>query len=111
MRIVLAVLTLLVVASPAAAHPVPGGLPLGLGSVPERTGASASQAAEDPPLVPVPRPDCGPGSRPETDIQGRVPAGNPEGFTCNTTLVGRPSVRLVEAAMHLARLLHPDVRP
>ena len=36
----------------------------------------------------VPRPNCGPGSRPETDIQGRVPAGNPEGFTCNTSLVG-----------------------
>src|SRR5829696_6987082 len=89
MRIVLALLALLVVASPAAAHPVPGGLPLSLGQVPERTGASAAQAAEDPPLVPVPRADCGPGSRPETDIQGRVPPGNPEGFTCNTTLVGQ----------------------
>src|SRR5829696_9393800 len=89
MRIVLALLALLVVASPAAAHPIPGGLPLALGQVPERTSASAAQVAEDPPLVPVPRPDCGPGSRPETDIQGRVPPGNPEGFTCNTTLVGQ----------------------
>jgi hypothetical protein len=92
MRIVFAVLALLVVAAPAAAHPVPNGLPLALGQqVPERTGASAAQAAEDPPLVPVPRPDCGPGSRPETDIQGRVPPGNPEGFTCNTTLSARPA--------------------
>src|SRR5829696_7301745 len=89
MRIVLALLGLLVVASPAAAHPVPGGLPLRFGQVSERTSASAAQVAEDPPLVPVPRPDCGPGSRPETDIQGRVPPGNPEGFTCNTTLVGQ----------------------
>src|SRR5215207_8319286 len=89
MRIVLALLGLLVVASPAAAHPVPGGLPLRFGQVSERTSASAAQAAEDPPLVPVPRPTCGPGSRPETDIQGRVPPGNPEGFTCNTTLVGQ----------------------
>ena len=29
----------------------------------------------------------------------------------DTTLVGRPSVRLGEAAMHLARLLHPEIRP
>ena len=29
----------------------------------------------------------------------------------DTTLVGRPSVRLGEAAVSLARLLHPDVRP
>ena len=82
-------IALLVLASPAAAHPVPGGLPLALGPVPERTSASAAQAAEDPPLVPVPRATCGPRSRPETDIQGRVPPGNPEGFTCNTTLVGQ----------------------
>jgi RTX calcium-binding nonapeptide repeat (4 copies)/LVIVD repeat len=44
--------------------------------------------------VPVPRADCGPGSRPETGIQGRVSAQDhatgraAEGFTCNTELVG-----------------------
>ncbi len=83
----LTLLALLLLAAPAAAHPVRGGLPLAVGQVPERTAARAAQA-QDPPLAPVPRPDCGPGSRPETDIQGRVPAGNPEGFTCNTSLVG-----------------------
>lgn len=50
--------------------------------------------APEPPLAPTPRADCGPGSRPETGIQGRV---SPEdhasgraakGFTCNTELVG-----------------------
>jgi hypothetical protein len=38
---------------------------------------------------PVPRADCGPGSRPEPGMQGRVPRGSPEaGFTCNTRLIG-----------------------
>jgi hypothetical protein len=50
--------------------------------------------APEPPLVPTPQGHCGPGSRPETGIQGRV---SPEdhasgraakGFTCNTGLVG-----------------------
>ena len=87
MRLTLLVLAaLLATAAPAAAHPVPNGLPLPLGGPPEKTVASTAQVQPQP--APVPRPDCGPGSRPETDIQGRVPAGNPEGFTCNTTLVG-----------------------
>ena len=47
-------------------------------------GASASAVPQA-----SPRPDCGPGSRPETGIQGRVPAGSTAGFTCNTELVGR----------------------
>ena len=88
MRICLAVLALLLTAAPAAAHPNPNGLPLRIGQVPDSVAASTAQAPGEPSLAPVPRPACGPGSRPETDIQGRVPAGNPEGFTCNTTLVG-----------------------
>src|ERR671914_2951975 len=63
----------------------------------DRARAQASQApfGPEPPLVPTPRADCGPGSRPETGIQGRV---SPEdhrsgraarGFTCNTELVGQ----------------------
>jgi hypothetical protein len=50
--------------------------------------------AAEPPLEPVPRADCGPGSRPETGIQGRVSAEDhasgraAEGFTCNAELVG-----------------------
>jgi len=60
----------------------------------------AAQAAQspfgpEPPLVATPRATCGPGSRPQTGIQGRV---SPEdhdsgraakGFTCNTELVGK----------------------
>jgi hypothetical protein len=55
--------------------------------------ASAQQPVTTPPATP--KADCGPGSRPETGIQGRV---SPEdhtsgraalGFTCNTELVGQ----------------------
>src|SRR6187551_3698017 len=106
MRLTLLVLAvLLATAAPAAAHPVPNGLPLPLGGPPEKTVASTAQVQPQP--APVPRPDCGPGSRPETDIQGRVPAGNPEGFTCNTTLVGHhgssggyKALRFVDEAGH-----------
>src|SRR5688572_7431437 len=87
MRLCLLVIAaLLASAVPALAHPSPNGLPLNLGGPGERTSATIAQAAPQP--TPVPRPDCGPGSRPETDIQDRVPAGNPDGFTCNTSLVG-----------------------
>src|SRR4051812_49097258 len=41
-----------------------------------------------PPFAAVPRAQCGPGSKPEPDIQGRVPAGSaPGGLWCNVTLV------------------------
>jgi hypothetical protein len=55
---------------------------------------SSAPFGPEPPLLPTPRANCGPGSRPETGIQGRV---SPEdhasgraaqGFTCNTELVG-----------------------
>lgn len=42
----------------------------------------------------VPTADCGPGARPETDVQGRVPSADyasgraADGYTCNTRLVG-----------------------
>ena len=54
---------------------------------------SASDAAGDVSLAAVPRADCGPGSRPETSIQGRVPARDystgraQKGYTCNTRQV------------------------
>src|SRR5918999_2625022 len=62
----------------------------------DRARAQASQApfGPEPPLLPTPRADCGPGSRPETGIQGRVSPEDHEsgraamGFTCNTELVG-----------------------
>jgi LVIVD repeat len=68
----------------------------------DRARAQASQApfGPEPPLVATPRAECGPGSQPETGIQGRVSPEDHEsgraarGFTCNTQLVGqytRPS--------------------
>jgi hypothetical protein len=60
----------------------------------------ASVACADPaggPAVfdgPVPRAECGPGSRPETGLQGQVPRADREsgrssgGYTCNLRLVG-----------------------
>ena len=53
--------------------------------------ASTFQAAAASGGVPQasPRADCGPGSHPEPGMQGRVPAGSTDGFTCNTELVGR----------------------
>lgn len=57
--------------------------------------ASASVAfAPEVPVVATPAAECGPGSRPETGLQGRVsPADHASGraavgFTCNTELVG-----------------------
>ncbi len=60
-------------------------------SVDPSAGAAASLAA-------TPRATCGPGSRPETGIQGRVSAADQasglaeEGITCNTELVGSYTV-------------------
>jgi hypothetical protein len=61
-----------------------------------RAGAAQSTApfGPEPPLLPTPRANCGPGSRPETGIQGRVSPDDhasgraAQGFTCNTELVG-----------------------
>ena len=76
-------------AATAAAHPARGGLPLPIGQAPEWVGGTTAHAAQEPSLNPVPRPTCAPGDNPETGIQGRVPAGSANGFTCNTTLVGQ----------------------
>ena len=63
-----------------------GGQTPGDGADPDRTPA--------PPLVATPRANCGPGSKPEPDIQGRVPAGSAtEGLWCNVTLVAPPRRR------------------
>ena len=57
--------------------------------------ASASVAfAPEVPVTATPKAACGPGSRPETGLQGRVSAADhdsgraAQGFTCNTELVG-----------------------
>ncbi len=65
----------------------------GVPDVQEPLALPVSQAFE-PALVPTPRADCGPGSRPETGIQGRVSREDhtsgraAEGFTCNMEVVG-----------------------
>jgi hypothetical protein len=52
------------------------------------------QQAIEPRLAPTPAAKCGPGSRPETALQGQVPAADhqsgraAEGYTCNAELVG-----------------------
>lgn len=59
--------------------------------------AAYGQAAGAAPVFegPVPRAECGPGSRPETGLQGQVPLADREsgrsadGYTCNLDLVGR----------------------
>jgi hypothetical protein len=46
-----------------------------------------------PPIKPVPRAKCGPDSKPEPDIQGRVPAGSAdEGLWCNMKLIAHQGV-------------------
>ena len=51
----------------------------------------SSNAADEPPLQPVPEGHCNAASRPETDIQGRVPSSDyqsgraQKGYTCNTS--------------------------
>ena len=66
---------------------------LGLIALP---GAAASAQGADTAVFegPVPRADCGPGSRPESGLQGQVPLADrqsersSEGYTCNLDLVG-----------------------
>jgi hypothetical protein len=74
--------------------------------------ARAAEPTVDP--GPTPKAQCGPGSKPETDLQGRVPAADfkngraAQGYTCNTQLVGRDGsnagfrvYRYVDAAGHV----------
>jgi hypothetical protein len=56
----------------------------------KRAGATAWASASAANFGATPRAECGPGSRPEPGIQGRVPGGSSAaGFTCNTRLLGR----------------------
>jgi hypothetical protein len=58
----------------------------GFGQTPDRV--PVVRRAE-PPLAATPRAQCGPGSKPEPGIQGRVPEGSAtDGLWCNATLVG-----------------------
>ncbi len=62
----------------------------GVGDVPD---PAPIQKAEGAPISVPPRAECGPGSKPEPDIQGRVPAGSAvDGLWCNMTLVSHQGV-------------------
>src|SRR3712207_9289569 len=62
----------------------------GTGDAPDR---AEIQKPPAPPFTPAPRAKCGPGSKPEPDIQGRVPEGSAEhGLWCNMTLVSHHGV-------------------
>ena len=67
--------------------------PAAAAHVPRTSGAAAAaEESESPPTTP--KATCGPGSLPETDLQGRVPAADHasgrvrQGYRCNATLVG-----------------------
>src|SRR6185503_6544259 len=93
-------------AAPAAAAPFPG-----LGGVSGRdalaAGGARAQARALPAPAATPRAQCGAASRPAPGLQGRVPAGADQGYTCNTTLVGHEGtaggfkvLRFVDKAGH-----------
>ena len=69
---------------------------LGLGAAWSLTGTAGADDVPD--RVAVPRADCGPGSRPETSIQGRVPRSDfdsgraAQGYLCNTAEVAHQGV-------------------
>src|SRR2546422_877298 len=47
------------------------------------------QRNAEPPLTATPLATCGPGSRPQPGVDGRVPAGSAaNGLYCNATLIG-----------------------
>src|SRR3954463_10701921 len=77
----------------------------GFGQTPDKVPAIKRAA---PPLKATPRAQCGPGSKPEPGIQGRVPEGSAtQGLWCNATLLGHQGtsggfkvLRYVDAAGH-----------
>ena len=112
-RVLLPLLTLacLVPAGPALAQGPLG--PLNdLGALGQGTGQTpdtvATQKPPAPPLVAVPRAQCGPGAKPEPSVQGRVPAGSAtDGLWCNVALLshqgtsgGFKVLRYVDAQGH-----------
>jgi hypothetical protein len=68
---------------------------VGLGAQASTRTTALSLAADEPPLEPVPRAECGPDAISEPGMQGRVPAddvaagGADEGYRCNVEVVGR----------------------
>jgi hypothetical protein len=87
-----AVCLLAVFASPAFAHPgEEGSSPTNA----EEPDPLPVRQALEPPLQATPQAQCGPGSHPETGVQGRVSRAEhesgraAEGYTCNAEVVGR----------------------
>ena len=95
-RLVAVVAGFLLLAAPAAAQT--GSInPNDLLALGEGAGDAPDPApikkAEGAPISVPPRADCGPGSKPEPDVQGRVPAGSAtEGLWCNMQLVAHQGV-------------------
>jgi hypothetical protein len=88
-------LAMLAVAAPAPAQlSTPLNDLLALGAGPGDTPDPAEiQKPPAPPITPVPRAKCGPGSKPEPDVQGRVPAGSAsEGLWCNMRQIAHQGV-------------------
>src|SRR3954464_8160868 len=64
-----------------------------LGALSQGTGQTPAKAPvqhnPEPPLTATPRAKCGPGSKPEPDVQGRVPEGSAaEDLYCNAKQIG-----------------------
>src|SRR3954451_11820738 len=104
----IASVSLLLVAPAVAQLPVLNDL-LALGKGPGETPAAATvQNPAAPPVTAVPRAHCDAASKPEPDVQGRVPAGSAaNGLWCNATLIshqgtsgGFKVLRYVDAAGH-----------
>src|SRR3954467_7047969 len=89
--VVVALLALLALTAPAAAQG-PLGPPNDLLALGQGGGDTPDQApirkAASPPFDAVPRAQCGPGSKPEPSVQGRVPEGAAvNGLWCNMTML------------------------
>jgi hypothetical protein len=112
LRATLTALCAILLLAPAVLAQIPGNplndlLALGQGSgqTPDKAPVQQPQA---PPAEPVPRAHCGPGAKPEPDIQGRVPAGAAtDGLWCNVSLIahqgtsgGFKTLRYVDPAGH-----------
>lgn len=85
--VLVVILVLPVLSAQGALNPLNDLLSLGQGSGQQPATVPTVQRAE-PAQVATPRARCGPGSRPEPGIQGRVPGGSAKnGLTCNVDLI------------------------
>jgi hypothetical protein len=111
-RVVMVSLLALGLLAPVISAQVPGNPLNDLLALGQGTGQTPAKApVQEPPAPPVeatPRANCGPGSKPEPGIQGRVPAGSAtDGLWCNVSLLSHQGTsggfkvyRYVDAAGH-----------